>query len=100
MATAKDILFSDNDYLFENGDFVIGDSDTQHIQDIVFENAGAYKQFPLVGVGIYNFLNSSGAELILSREINLQLVTDGYKVNEINFNGTDVSDFTIDAIRN
>lgn len=100
MATAKDILLTENDYSFLNGDFSIGESDPQHIQDIIFENVGAYKQFPLVGVGIMNYLNSSGAQLLLSREIQLQLETDGMRLNEIVFNETDVSDFTVDAVRN
>lgn len=100
MATAKDIILSENDYLFTNGDFVTGDSDTQHIQDIVFENVGAYKQFPLVGVGIINYLNSSGAVLILTRSIQIQLTTDGYNVEKIKFNNNNVSDFTINANRN
>ena len=100
MATAKDILYISNSYDFTNGDFNVGDSDTQHIQDIVFENIGAYKQYPLVGVGIINYLNSSGAQLLLSREIQIQLELDGYLVNEIHFTDSNVNNFTVDAIRN
>ena len=100
MATVKDILLIENEYDFSNGDFNIGESDTQHIQDIVFETTGAYKQYPLVGVGIVSYLNSSGAQLLLSREMQIQLETDGYLVNEIAFDGNNVSNFTVDAIRN
>lgn len=97
---AKDILLSNGDILIENGDFSIGLSDEQHQEDIVFENAGAYKQFPLVGVGIINYLNSSGAQLILSRNIKTQLETDGFRVDLVKFDGSDISNFTIDAVRN
>lgn len=99
MAAAKDIQLSSNDLLFQNGDFVIANSDPQHIEDLVFENVGAYKQFPLVGVGIINYLNSSGAQLILKRNIKTQLETDGYRVDSVKFSSDDISDFTIDAIR-
>lgn len=100
MATAKDILLDSNDLLFKDGDFAIGESDAQHIEDLIFENVGAYKQFPLVGVGIINYLNSSGSQLILKRNIKTQLETDGYRVDTIKFNGNDTSNFTVDAIRN
>jgi len=100
MAAAKDILLSANDLLFENGDFSIGNSDPQHIEDLIFENAGAYKQFPLVGVGIINYLNSSGSQLILKRNIKTQLETDGYRVDAVKFTNNDISNFTVDAIRN
>ena len=100
MATAKDILFIENEYDFSNGDFNTGESDNQHIQDIVFENIGAYKQYPLVGVGLVKYLNSSGTQLVLSREMKIQLETDGYSVNEIAFDGINVSNFTVDAVRN
>jgi hypothetical protein len=99
MATAKDILLDNDDLIFANGDFSISDSDQQHIQDIVFENTGAYKQYPLVGVGIINYLNSSGAQLILTRNIKSQLETDGYRVDSVKFSENDVSNFTVDAVR-
>ena len=96
---AKDIILTENDYKFNNGDFVISESDTQHIQDLIFENVGAYKQFPLVGIGIRNYLNSTGQKLILSRNIQIQLQADGYLVNDVKFNNNEISDFTIDANR-
>ena len=99
MATVKDIALIENEYDFTGGDFNIKYSDPQHVQDIVFENKGAYKQYPLVGVGIIYYLNSSGAQLVLKREIETQLKSDGYSINVVAFNSTDVSDFTIDAER-
>lgn len=97
---AKDILLEDNDLKFSTlGDFEIGESDNQHQQDIIFENIGAYKEHPLVGVGIINYLNSTNTQLQLAREIKLQLEVDGYVVESVDFVGTDISNFTIDAIR-
>lgn len=99
MATASDIILYNDDLLFENGDFKIGDSDQQHIQDIVFENIGSYKEFPLLGVGIINYLNSSGLQLVLKRVIKSQLESDGYSVDEIIIQKDDISSITIDATR-
>lgn len=99
MAAAKDILLNEGDLDFENGDFKNGLSDNQHITDIIQSSPGAYKQFPLCGVAIINYLNSSGAQNILNREIRVQLQTDGYTINDITFKGSNTSNFTIDAIR-
>ena len=100
MAAAKDFLLLDNETVFSNGDFVIDYSDSQHIEDIVSENIGAYKQFPLCGVGIINYLNSSGAQQALRNEINTQLAIDGYSVNDVFFATNDTSSLSIDAVRN
>ena len=101
MAAAKDILqsVSNGDLEFKNGDFKNGFSDEQHQVDIIQSNPGDWKQFPLCGVGINNFLNSSGAVLQLKKEITTQLTTDGYSVNEIVFETNEVDKFTVDAIR-
>jgi len=82
---AQDFLVdsTDNDLLFENGDFAIGASDDSHIQDVIISFPGYWKQFPLCGVGIQSYLNSSGEQQRLKNEINLQLKNDGYKVNSI-----------------
>jgi hypothetical protein len=100
MAAVKDIQLSEGDLLFFNGDFKIDFSDEQHIEDIISENIGAYKQFPLCGVGIIKYLSSSGTQQILRNEISTQLSTDGYTVNSIDFSGNDTAKFTVDAVRN
>lgn len=78
---AKDFkLGSDGDLVFSGGDLKIDFSDKQHIKDIINSNTGWWKQFPLVGVGIQYYLNSSGKDQQLEREIRLQLTADGYSV--------------------
>lgn len=71
---------ADGDLVFSGGDLKIDFSDKQHIQDIINSNTGWWKQFPLVGVGIQYYLNSSGLQQQLEREIKIQLVADGYSV--------------------
>jgi len=96
----NDIKLEENDLLIANGDFTVAESDQQHIEDIIFENVGAYKQFPLVGVGILNYLNSSGSEQGLRNEILSQLTVDGYSDITVTFDGDDLSNFDVNAIRN
>jgi hypothetical protein len=100
---AKDFLFDDDEDLrIENGDLVIGDSDAQHIQDIIMSGPGWYKEFPAMGVNARIYLGSSGKEQELQRSIQLNLQSDGYRANMVrvkqNPNGTfEVS--KIDATR-
>lgn len=82
---AKDFKLDRDGDLYINpntGDFEIASSDAQHIKDIINANIGWYKQFPLVGVGIINYVKSSGQEQKLEKEIKLQLTADGYSANK------------------
>lgn len=96
---ASDILEFENDLLFTDGDFTVGYSDDQHQVDLIQSTKGSWKQYPLCGVGIINYLNASGAVMQLKKEITTQLTIDGYTVNEIVFENNDVNKFTVDAIR-
>ena len=100
MAAVKDFI-NDNegDLSFLNGDFKVDFSDNQHQVDIIQSSKGSWKQYPLLGVGINNYLNSSGAQLVFKREVQTQLESDGYNVNEIVFESNDISNFTVDAVR-
>jgi len=77
---AKDILITDSgDLEFKNGDFAIGEADQQSVVLIVNSSIGSWKQFPLVGVGIIQYVGSSDQAAVIRREINLQLERDGFK---------------------
>lgn len=96
----KDFLQdNDGDILISDGDFVIGDSDNDHIVDIINSNQGDWKEFILCGVGIDAFLNSSGMQLSLKKKITNQLIQDGYGSITVDFSGNDTSYFQVDAIR-
>lgn len=98
MATAKDIdLEDDLDLKIVNGDFIVANSDQNHIINICKANIGAFKQFPLLGVGIDNYIGSVGQKQILKRAISVQLESDGFKVNRIETRNED--DYYIDANR-
>jgi hypothetical protein len=76
---AQDILLTtDYDLAISDGDFVIGESDNQHIELIIQTATGAWKQFPTLGVGIIRYSGSTGQINTLRREINVNLKADGY----------------------
>lgn len=85
-----------------NGDFEVLDSDKTHINLILRSYINAFKEFPLVGVGIDQYLASSGSEQLIKRNITVQLNNDNYKVNSINRKlnvDIDQYEFYIDAAR-
>lgn len=77
MARTDIRITSENELYISNGDFAINVSDLQHEQDIIQTNKGEWKEFPLCGVGIDNYLNSENPEQFLEKEISLQFQADG-----------------------
>ena len=83
MAKAIDILLDSNfDLKIENGDFVMGDGTDQHQHCLLMAAKGDFKQFPNVGVDVFNYLNDERPEDMM-REIRLQLTQDGMKINKM-----------------
>lgn len=75
----KDFLLdSNNDIEVSNGDFVISDSDQQHIEAILLDHKGEYKEFPLLGFGIRNYLKSNVSEIAFKRDLKIALEYDNY----------------------
>ena len=98
MAMVKDIdLETDLDLKIIDVDFVISDSDQNHVINILKAYVGGYKQFPLIGVGIDYYLASAGTQQVIKRNITVQMESDGYKVNKIEVLGQ--SKYSIDANR-
>lgn len=76
---AKDFKLDNNgDLAIENGDFVITESDQQHILDIMQAVPGWFKQFPLVGFNPYQYLNARVSPTDLNKNAKIQLQADGY----------------------
>ena len=77
-----DLQLLDNDLIVKDNDFVLDLSDAQHIQDTINANVGWWKESYTDGVGIQSFLKSKDvAEL--SRKIQIQLQSDGYRCSPI-----------------
>lgn len=75
----KGILLDDNDDLaVHNGTLVIGESDKQNIDLITESCKGEFKEYPVLGCGLVNYLKTTGQEKDMIREVTVQLALDGY----------------------
>ena len=66
------------DLVFTNGDFKVSTSDEQDCILLVNTSAGAWKQYPTVGVGIFNYLGSTGQTAALRKAIVEQMTADRF----------------------
>ena len=83
------MLNADGDLDIRNGDFVVGESDDQHVELILASTKGSFLQSPQLGVGLPNFINKqNNSSDDLRRAINVNLQADGYKVLSLTI-GTD-----------
>ncbi|MCX8482861.1 MAG: hypothetical protein ORN50_04720 [Crocinitomicaceae bacterium] len=74
---AKDIIKTEP---IKNGDWNIGFSDEQHIQDVLMSAPGHFKNAPLIGVNMNDYINSSLSPATVSeleKKILLNLESDG-----------------------
>jgi hypothetical protein len=95
---AQDILLDENgELIIENGDFKVGTSDKQSIQSILNAFPGWWKQFSTVGVGMAKYLNSTGKQQEIQRNIRLQLEADGFVVDTIIVNQSVEGKFEINT---
>ena len=80
----KDIIIDDlGDLVFTDGDFTIKQSDEQHAILVINLSAGSIKQYPVCGVGVAQYLGSSGKVLELKRNMSVQLLNDGFTNVEV-----------------
>lgn len=86
----SDLLFdTEGNPLFENGDFVIGDSDEQHVNHLILSSRLDFKEFPLLGANAQVHVNSENLK-DFKRSILEVLSVDGYLVKTLS-----VDDFVI-----
>jgi len=86
----------DNDLVIAGGKFNVAESDEQHVADILASIPGQWKQWPILGVDLAGFINSSANAAVIERNIAIQLEADGYKNISIK---KENNEFTIDAVR-
>lgn len=58
------------------------DATEQHKADILYASQGDYKESPLTGVGIMDYINSEDNGMMF-RDIAIQMQKDGIKINEV-----------------
>lgn len=73
-----------NDLEFEAGDLMVGFSDEYHQKHVLIAEKGEYKQFPELGVGMFNLLNSEEMVAMLI-EARRNFEYDGMRVDELRF---------------
>lgn len=78
---------SNNDLVETNGDFSFVESDNKLIATTVVSGKGEFKEFPLHGIGISQYLNSSINPQSLKRIIQTGLKSDGYNNVVIDLSG-------------
>ncbi len=83
----KDFISKDTaDIAIKDGDFLVGYSDQHHIEDLVRSEKGEYKQNPLTGIGIVNYINAPLTREVktrLEKDIRLQLTADSFEITQV-----------------
>ena len=72
-----------DDIQISNGDWSIKESTNQHIEHVLNADKGQFRQFPLIGLGIRNLLNSALSIVGLKQAIKLSLRADDNRVTQI-----------------
>lgn len=74
-----DILLEADDIWIENGDLVVGDSDQQDVELILDAHPGEWRQWPLLGMGISQYLNMPADLARIQRDAAAALRYDGFQ---------------------
>lgn len=78
MVNRIDLQLDNNTILIQNNDFVLVESDDQHVVDTINACPGWWKENPTDGVAIIAYLKGKGIEQELSRKMKLNLQSDNY----------------------
>lgn len=96
----QDIALQDFDIAVRNGDMVTAESDQQHIELLLRTNKGDWKQSPITGVNIAQYIKGRlglTEANQLKRTIALQLQYDGYISQNVNIGNN--AEITVDTKR-
>lgn len=72
-------VLRDADFVLLVDDFKPGEADNLYIQFILVSSPGHWKEFPLIGVGLFNYLQGTQSRQVLQRAIREQLESDIFK---------------------
>jgi hypothetical protein len=78
------LIDNQGDLAIQGGDFVVGQSDLQHVKHLLIAEKGNYKNAPLTGVGIRRYQFAAFSPLITTKlraDISVQLKADGFKAS-------------------
>ncbi|MXV37685.1 hypothetical protein GO491_03170 [Flavobacteriaceae bacterium Ap0902] len=83
-------LNPDYDLDFRNGDFVVDDTQEQHIELLLLSKQGEWKDSPLTGCDIQK-AQHGGITRMLDRHIRIQLEADGFQLEELQLSNQGIS---------
>ena len=69
-------VLRERSFRVENDDFMTGEAENNYIEYILLSSPGHWKEYPLVGVGIWKYLNGTQSPQVLQRDIQEQLRAD------------------------
>ena len=76
------LLTEDRSLRIENGDFVIGNSDSQAVELLLISKQGEWKQNPEAGCNIGAAINGV-IDRFLERNVRVQLESDNFKIDKL-----------------
>ncbi len=83
MARQDILLDDDNNFSTEDGDFVTGDSDDQHVELLCQLQPGELKENPTIGIGLNKYLKKQSTSINeIKQAIKVGIEADGYSVND------------------
>ena len=87
----------DGDLLWADGDLVLGESDEDHIQEIMLLSKGADSEFLTLGLDIIRSYKGKSSNYLVrfERDLKAELAKDGYRGLQVIFNGNNLEDFVI-----
>lgn len=77
------ILDENGDILVRDGDFVVGNANDQHMNDIIQTVPGEWKESPFVGCDLYRFVSANVTTSEVVAVVKKQLELDTFTVNNI-----------------
>lgn len=72
-------VLRDGDFVMQNNDFKMGEADNNYIHYILVSSPGHWKEFPIIGIGIFQYLQGTQSKQVLQRNIRQQLELDIFK---------------------
>lgn len=78
----KDFILETYDLNISEGDFVIGESDSQTVELVLISKQGEWKQYPETGCDITKAQNGS-INVLLDRNIRVQMEADGFNIEKL-----------------
>jgi hypothetical protein len=83
------LLDDDGDLLLDGEEPMVGDTTVQNQNLLLQFNKGDLKLYPLVGVGVHDFIEDD-TTANLAREVRQQFRAEGLTINKIKINGSQI----------